>query len=131
MQRLDLDHCCQDAFAQFCLEHKLDPKDDALRRLARLICDAVGAASLGDWLAPGSRKRALLAEIEERIGPLNSAQIALAEDLLSEHKSFEDIVALLTPEDVESHRRAKLAQAQLDDQDPQSDNVPGIERPRG
>ena len=131
MQRLDLDHCCQDAFAQFCLEHKLDPKDDALRRLARLICEAVGAAFLGDWLAPRGRKRALLAAIEEQIGPLSSAQIAFAEDLLSKDHSIDAIVPLLTPEDVERHRRAKLAQAQLDDQDPQSDNVPGIERPRG
>ncbi len=125
------DICCKEAFEKFCVDNQLPPSDSSLRELARLVCDAVGAASLSDWLLPGSEKRKLLACIEKEIGPPSAPQIALADKLLFEDVAIDTIISRLTPVDVEAFWQARLAQVAADEEARAPADRENFEIPRG
>ena len=84
---------CKEALEKHCLDNGADPSDPHLIDLARLVCGAEGADSLGSWLAPQGAKRALLEALAAEHGSVDSDALALAEELLVDGESIEYILA--------------------------------------
>ena len=112
-----LDTACEQALKLHCHAIGLPAPGPELTELARIICAAAGAQSLSSWLSPPD-KRALLEALVRALGPLDSNQLALAEQFFAEGMDPKEIVARLSKAHLDAVvQRANLAKAAVQEEE--------------